>query len=259
MNPTVKEILDEAYEKYDHPDFIESDPISIPHVFNRKQDIEIAGFFSAILSWGNRKTIIAKAAELMALMGNEPYEFVLHHKPIDRKPFLQFKHRTFQPTDTLYFLEFLQWYYQRNESLEEAFGKHLGMEDDHVGPALLGFHNMFFTLPEAPLRTRKHVSSPSMKSTCKRLNMFLRWMVRQDDNGVDFGIWKSIRPRQLIIPLDVHVERVARSLGLLKRRQRDWHAAVELTKALRQFDPDDPVKYDFALFGLGVLRKRKPL
>ncbi len=255
MGISIKEVLDQAHDRYNDPAFIKSDPIGIPHGFDKKQDIEIAGFWAAILSWGLRKTIIAKARELMALMGNEPYEFILHHKPIDRKPFLEFKHRTFQPIDTLYFLEFFKWYYQRHESLEEAFSVHLKPDHTHVGPALEGFHKLFFSLPDAPTRTKKHVPSPAMKSTCKRLNMFLRWMVRDDGRGVDFGLWKSIQPAQLVIPLDVHVERIARAMGLLSRKQRDWRAALELTEALKQFDEKDPTRYDFALFGIGVLDK----
>jgi len=240
---------------YNSPAFIECDPISIPHRFTKLQDIEIAGFWTAMLAWGRRDTIIAKATELLQLMGDAPHDFILNHYEKDRAAFLSFKHRTFQPTDTLYFLEFLQWFYRNHSSLEVAFSENLNSASEHTGPALAGFHRLFFSLPHTPARTRKHVATPERNSSCKRLNMFLRWMVRHDDQGVDFGLWKNIHPAQLLIPLDVHVDRVARSLGLLKRKQTDWQAALELTARLRQLDPHDPVKYDFALFGMGVLEK----
>ena len=255
MMSNLKILLDECVEKYNRPDFIGSDPILIPHRFTKLQDIEITGFWTAMLAWGQRKTIINKASELIDLMDNAPHDFIVHHQEQDRKRFLHFKHRTFQATDTLYFLEFFQWFYQHHHSLEEAFLKNMKPRDPHTGPALEGFQRLFFSLPDAPGRTRKHVPSPASKSSCKRLNMFLRWMVRQDDRGVDFGLWKKIKPSQLLIPLDVHVERIARKTGLLERKQTDWLAVLELTERLRQFDPEDPVKYDFALFGLGVLEK----
>jgi len=178
-------------------------------------------------------------------MGDSPYEFILQHKKGDRRRFENFKHRTFQYTDTLYFLEFLQWYYRENESLETAF-----IVTEDMKSSLSAFKDLFFHLDNAPQRTQKHIASPARKSTCKRLNMFLRWMVRKD--GVDLGLWNKISTSQLMIPLDVHVERVARQLNLIKRKQRDWSTVEELTSTLRQFDPEDPVKYDFALFGLGV-------
>jgi uncharacterized protein (TIGR02757 family) len=249
----LKQQLDELVNHYNRPDFIEEDPISIPHQFSCRQDIEIMGFWSAMLAWGQRKTIINKSQELVALMDGAPYTFIKQHTEADRARFLDFKHRTFQPTDTLYFLDFLQRYYQEHDSLETAFARHLTPESEHVGPALIGFHKDFFDHPVAPQRTRKHVATPLRKSTCKRLNMFLRWMVRKDERGVDFGIWNGISPAQLLIPLDVHVERVARRLGLLTRKQVDWQAVLELTEALRHYDAADPVKYDFALFGMGVL------
>jgi len=249
----VQQLLDDAVDRYNRPDFIDADPISIPHQFSNNQDREIMGFWVAILAWGQRKTIINKALELIDFMDGAPHDFVLHHQEEDLKPFLNFKHRTFQVIDTLYFLRFLQWYYQQHESLEDAFARHLSPEAPHVGPALRGFHELFFSLPHAPQRTRKHIATPDRKSSCKRLNMFLRWMVRRDNRGVDFGSWQRIQPHQLLMPLDVHVDRVARKLGLLQRKQRDWRAVLELTDAVRQFDPQDPVKYDFALFGLGVL------
>lgn len=255
INQDLKSFLDECVEQYNAPDFIEHDPISIPHRFSKLQDIEIMGFWSAMLAWGQRKTIINKSLELIELMDNAPYDFIVNHQEQDRKAFLNFKHRTFQPTDTLYFLEFLQHYYQKNESLEDAFARHMTVGEEHVGKALAGFHDLFFSLPDAPHRTRKHVATPVRKSSCKRLNMFLRWMVRPNDTGVDFGLWKKLKPAQLLIPLDVHVDRIARRYGLLERKQTDWKAVLELTENLRTFDAHDPVKYDFALFGLGVLEK----
>ncbi len=188
-------------------------------------------------------------------MDGAPYDFILHHEEKDRARFSQFKHRTFQYLDTLYFLSFFQWYYRRHNSLEDAFARFITPEDEHVEKALTGFHDLFFSLPDAPSRTRKHIATPARGSTCKRLNMFLRWMVRRDHCGVDFGVWQRIQPRQLLIPLDVHVDRVARRFGLLERKQTDWPAVLELTSRLRNFDPNDPAKYDFALFGLGVLRQ----
>jgi uncharacterized protein (TIGR02757 family) len=255
MPADIKRFLDAHVEQYNRPSFIQNDPICIPHRFSRLQDIEIMGFWTAMLAWGRRKTIIDKAAELIELMDGAPYDFILNHKEEDRARFLSFRHRTFQATDTLYFLEFLQHYYQNHYSLEDAFSRHPAPGDSHLEKAVTGFHNLFFSLPHAPERTRKHVATPARKSSCKRLNMFLRWMVRRDDRGVDFGLWQKISPRQLLIPLDVHVEKVARRLGLLHRKQADWLAVLELTEKLRAFDPEDPVKYDFALFGLGVLEK----
>jgi len=251
----LKSYLDSCVKKFNTPDFIENDPISIPHQFSRKQDIEIMGFWVSMLAWGQRKTIINKANELIELMDGAPYDFILNHEEKDRKAFLNFKHRTFQAIDTLYFLEFFQDFYKKNESLETAFSNHLTTKSENIEPALKGFHEQFFSLPDAPHRTRKHVSTPIRNSACKRLNMFLRWMVRKDKKGVDFGIWKKIKPAQLLMPLDVHVDRVARRLNLLERKQTDWKSVIELTNNLKQFDAKDPVKYDFALFGVGVLEK----
>lgn len=248
--------LDKCVEEFNQPDFIKDDPISIPHKFSLLQDIEIVSFWVAMLAWGQRKTIINKSLELIDLMNGKPYEFILNHHEKDRKAFLNFKHRTFQATDTLYFLEFLQQYYRKNDSLEDAFARHLSQDDISTEKAIIGFHELFFSLPDAPLRTQKHIATPARKSSCKRLNMFLRWMVRKDNKGVDFGLWDKIKPSQLMIPLDVHVERVGRRLNLLERKQRDWKAVEELTGNLRAFDPQDPVKYDFALFGLGVLENK---
>jgi len=251
----MREFLDAAVRRYNTPAFIPDDPIQVPHGFGRLQDREIMGFWTATLAWGQRKTIIQNARRLVELMDGAPYQFVVGHEEQDRRRLLDFKHRTFQATDTLYFLEFFQNYYRQFDSLEDAFARHLQPADATVENALIGFHRDFFNHPWAPERTRKHVATPERGSTCKRINMFLRWMVRHDAAGVDFGAWSRIRPGQLLIPLDVHVERVARRLGLLQRPQTDWKAVLELTENLRAFDPDDPVKYDFALFGLGVLER----
>jgi uncharacterized protein (TIGR02757 family) len=248
----LKQFLDECVLRYNVPDFIENDPISIPHRFSRLQDIEIMGFWVAMLAWGQRKSIINSALRLVEYMDNAPYDFIVNHKEKDRERFLPFKHRTFQTLDTLYFLAFFQHFYKENHSLETAFARHLSPDATHTEAALIGFHNDFFALANAPQRTRKHIATPERKSTCKRLNMFLRWMVRNDACGVDFGLWKQISPSQLLMPLDVHVERHARGFGLIQREKTDWLTVIELTQNLKQFDPHDPVKYDFALFGLGV-------
>ena len=252
----LQSYLDAQVEKYNRPDFITGDPISIPHRFSKLQDKEIIGFWTAMLAWGQRKTIINSANKLIELTDSAPHDFILNHTEKDRARFLDFKHRTFQPTDTLWFLEFLQRYYRKNTSLETAFSRHLTAKEVTVEKALRGFHDLFFADENAPQRTRKHIATPARKSSCKRLNMFLRWMVREDDKGVDFGLWKSIKPAQLLIPLDVHVDRVARRLGLLQRKQTDWLSVLELTENLRKFDAEDPVKYDFALFGAGVLEQK---
>lgn len=255
MNEKLKDFLDQKSIQYNQPDFIPLDPISIPHRFTKLQDIEIAGFIAATLAWGQRKTIINKCIELLAMMDNAPYDFVLNHEENDLKPFLRFKHRTFNDIDTLYFIEFFRRFYQKHSSLEEAFC--IGWNDsaDIMEQLLTNFHELFFQDPEAPQRTRKHVATPKRKAACKRINMFLRWMVRKDNQGVDFGIWKKLRPYQLVCPCDLHVDRVGRKLGLITRKQTDWLTAMELTRNLRKLDPLDPVKYDFALFGLGVSEK----
>lgn len=248
----LKEFLDAKVDLYNQPSFIKDDPVSIPHLFTKKQDIEIAGFFAAIFAWGNRTTIINKSKELLQLMHNAPYDFCLNHSPADLKKLEGFKHRTFNTTDLLYFIEFFKFHYAKNNSLETAFSQYINKKDLTVENGLKGFYHYFFSLPDVPQRTKKHIASPEKNSSCKRLNMFLRWMVRIDDKGVDFGAWKNISPAQLVCPIDVHVGRVATRLGLLKRQQTDWLAALELTEYLRNLDGADPSKYDFALFGLGV-------
>lgn len=247
----LKEFLDRKVDQYNQPSFIINDPVCIPHLFTKKQDIEIAGFFAAIFAWGNRTTIIQKSNELMQLMEMQPYEFCLDHDPEGLKRLLGFKHRTFNATDLLYFIDFFKYHYSKHKSLEKAFTMH----GDTLEEMLTGFHYYFFSLEDAPARTKKHISTPRKNSSCKRLNMFLRWMVRKDDRGVDFGIWKNISPSQLVCPIDVHVARVAKRFHLLERKNVDWQAALELTAHLKEFDKDDPAKYDFALFALGVAEK----
>ncbi|QDW25541.1 TIGR02757 family protein [Pedobacter sp. KBS0701] len=270
----LKNFLDSKVEQYNQPDFIANDPVCIPHLFEKKQDIEISGFFAAVLAWGQRKTIINKCRELLERMDNAPHDFVIHHSDDDLRRLLNFKHRTFNDTDLLYFISFFKQHYQNFDSLEQAFipqqdifrSEYLeisstkrsvevsSIADLHftIEQALNHFRSYFFSLEDFPHRTKKHISSPQQKSTCKRLNMFLRWMVRADDKGVDFGIWNTLKSKDLICPCDVHVDRVGRLLGLINRKQTDWLTAVELTTHLKEFDPLDPVKYDFALFGLGV-------
>ena len=244
-------LLNVKAEQYEQVNFIEEDPIALPHQFEKLQDIEIIAFWVSILAWGQRQTIINKGLELIDLMEGRPHHFILHHTKSQIDRFMEFKHRTFNATDTLYFLRFLKEYYRKNDSLETAFSRHMNAENSTTEAALIGFQETFFSLPDAPRRTQKHIATPARKSTCKRLNMFLRWMVRSSSGGVDFGLWNEIRSDQLCPPLDVHVERVARKMGLLKRKTRDWKAVLELRNELIKLDPKDPIKYDFALFGIG--------
>lgn len=257
---SLKQFLDRKVEEYNNLSFIPLDPVSIPHLFSKKQDIEISGLFASIFAWGNRTTIINKCRELMKLMDNSPHEFIIHHKEKDRKRFIGFRHRTFNDTDLLYFISFLQYHYTSHSSLENAFFpkkifKDLTPSAELIEKALNNFSTYFFSLEDVPQRTRKHIASPIKNSGCKRLNMYLRWMVRKDRKGVDFGLWERVKPSQLIIPLDLHVARVAKHFKLLTRPSPDWQSALELTKNLREFDKKDPVKYDFALFALGVIEK----
>ncbi len=252
----LKDFLDKKVEEYNQPNFIPNDPIVIPHQFSAKQDIEIMGFLASIMAWGQRKTIINKCKELIDRMDGSPYDYIMNHQEQDLKSLLGFKHRTFNDTDILYFIEFFKYHYGHFDSLEDAFL--VGQEnrkDIDIELALNTFKMYFFSLPDYPYRTRKHISSPAQKSTVKRINMFLRWMVRQDNKGVDFGIWNRLSPKDLICPCDVHVERVARKFGLITFDKVNWKTAQELTANLRLLDPLDPVKYDFALFGLGVERE----
>lgn len=247
----IKKLLDNKMRLYNQPHFIKGDPICIPHSFTQQQDIEIAGLFAAILAWGNRTTIINNCTKLMDWMGNTPHDFILNHKDTDLKPFVHFVHRTFNATDLLYFIHFLQWHYQQHDSLEDAFVPSKTYQHETVEQALIHFHNYFFSI-EHPDRTRKHISTPQRKSACKRINMYLRWMVRKDKQGVDFGIWKKIKPSQLICPLDVHVAGVAHRLQLIDNEKSNWQNAMQLTNSLRTMNPKDPAVYDYALFGLGA-------
>ena len=257
MNPAIKQLLDQKVKQYNHIDFIEKDPISIPHLFTKQQDIEIAAFFAAIFAWGNRTTIIQKSKELLERMDNAPFEFCIQHQAKDLKKLGGFAHRTFKDTDLLYCIAFFKQHYTTQKSLETAFfiDQQSGKKIKTVEAGLVHFKNYFFSIDDAPDRTKKHIASPENGSTCKRLNMFLRWMVRKDQHGVDFGLWKAISPAELIIPIDVHVARVSRAFGLISRPQIDWLTALELTAYCRTLDARDPVKYDFALFSLGVTEK----
>ena len=252
-----KIFLDKKVKEFNNVSFIKDDPVCLPHLFTKKQDIEIAGFFAATFAWGIRKTIINKGMSLFQLMDNAPYDFCRHHTESDLKKLEGFCHRTFNDTDLLYFISFLKCHYSKNNSLESAFFNKATMnaKDDMIEKALNYFNQYFFSMEDIPSRTKKHVAAPNRNSSCKRLNMFLRWMVRHDNKGVDFGIWKKIKPSDLICPIDLHVARVSKKLNLLSRKQLDWLAAIELTEQLRKFDPADPVKYDFALFGLGIYEK----
>lgn len=253
-NTDIKDFLDESYLKYNHRNFIESDPVSIPHLFSKKEDIEIAALLSATIAWGNRKSIITNAHKLMDWMDHAPHDFILNHSKAGLKPFENFVHRTFNGKDCIFFLQSLKNIYKNHKGLEAVFAAGI---DPQTEPALrlkdsiVHFRNVFLETKHLP-RSEKHISNPAQKSSAKRLCMFLRWMVRSDTKGVDFGIWKTISPSALCLPLDVHTGNVSRALGLLKRKQNDWQSVEEITGVLRSFDPADPVKYDFALFGLGV-------
>lgn len=250
MNPSeLKSFLDEKVALYNHTNFIESDPIQIPHLFTQKEDIEIAGFLSATIAWGNRKMIIKNAHRMIDLMGNAPYDFVMSHTETDLERLESFVHRTFNGQDLVGFIKSIKHIYQNHGGLETVFNKH--QESDSIQQAITEFKKVFFEI-EHFSRTQKHISDPSKNSSSKRINMWLRWNCRQDNNGVDLGIWKSIDPSILSCPLDVHSGNVARKLGLLNRKQNDGKAVNELDLKLRELDPTDPVKYDFALFGLGV-------
>ncbi|HTL80739.1 MAG TPA: TIGR02757 family protein [Bacteroidia bacterium] len=250
LNETeLKDFLESKVSFYDQPSFISNDPVSIPHLFRKKEDREIAGFLAATISWGQRPVILKNSLRIMELMEMDPHEFVLNAGKPEFKKLSSFVHRTFNGTDLTFFIASLKNIYSGHGGLEHAFGKNESVKD-----SILHFRQLFFSIKH-PARVRKHVSDPSSNSSAKRLNMFLRWMVRKDDHGVDFGIWRNISPAQLRIPLDVHVGNTARKLGLLKRKQDDWKAVEELTERLRDFDADDPVKYDFALFGLGINEK----
>ncbi len=248
----LKDFLDSKVLQYQHPRFIESDPIQVPHTFNKKEDIEIAGFLTATIAWGNRKSIIQNAKKMMQLMGESPYEFVMLHSPRDLERLSSFVHRTFNGTDLQHFVKALRHLYENHGGMETVFTKYA--EEDSMHMAIHHFKRLFFEIPHSQ-RTQKHISDPVKNSAAKRIHMFLRWMVRKDPSGVDFGIWQDIKSSQLSCPLDVHTGNIARKLGILNRTQNDLKAVKELDQSLRMMDPIDPVKYDFALFGLGAFEK----
>lgn len=245
----IKDFLDYKAAEYEQPSFLEYDPIQIPHLFNKKEDIEIAGFLISSIAWGNRLSIIKSGKRMLELMGNDPYHFVMQHTEKDLDTFSNFVHRTFNGSDLSYFIRALRNLYVKYDGLEATFSKTLN--NDRLVQNINEFRNYFFELKHEK-RTEKHVANPFKGSAAKRINMFLRWMVRDSKNGVDFGLWRSISPSQLSCPLDIHSGNVARSLGLLYRKQNDQKAVEELDLNLRKYDPQDPVKYDYALFGLGV-------
>lgn len=244
------QLLEEKAKKYNQPEFIESDPIQIPRQFSKKENIEIAAFLAATIAWGQRSVIIKNAAKLMQLMDHDPYMFLMNTDEKDWGYFLDFKHRTFNGIDTIFFLKSIKNIYLNHSGLEQVFTDGFKIED-RIFSALKYFREVFFET-DHPFRTEKHLSNVAKNSSAKRLNMFLRWMVRQDNAGVDFGLWKNIPSSALMLPLDVHTGNIGRQLGLLKRKQNDWKAVQEITDQLCKFDPVDPVKYDFALFGMGI-------
>jgi uncharacterized protein (TIGR02757 family) len=252
-NSELKDFLEEKHCQYNRPEFIESDPVSIPHLFSKKEDIEISGFLAATIAWGNRKMIVRNAKRLVELMDYSPFDFIKNFSDKDLKPFENFVHRTFNGIDCIYFLESLRNIYQNHNGLEAVFSKEI-KNTGSVKEAIIYFRKVFFELTYLA-RTGKHVANPEKNSSAKRINMFLRWMVRNDKRGVDFGIWKKINPADLFCPLDVHSGNISRKLCLLNRKANDWKAVDELTTNLRTFDNADPVKYDFVLFGLGVFEK----
>jgi uncharacterized protein (TIGR02757 family) len=252
----LKQFLDEKVELYNTPSFIESDPISIPHQFDLKEDIEIIGFLISTIAWGNRKMILKSGNYLASILGNSPYDFIMNYGETDSALLRNFKHRTFNSFDLDFFITALKNIYTKHKDLENVFSSPINSDITTMYGPIENFRNIFFdTVEVAKFRTYKHVASPAKGSASKRLNMYLRWMVRQDKKGVDFGIWKSISPSLLSCPLDVHSGNVGRALGLLPRKQNDWKAVMELDANLRKMDATDPVKYDFALFGLGVFEK----
>ncbi|NIJ45596.1 uncharacterized protein (TIGR02757 family) [Wenyingzhuangia heitensis] len=245
----LKEFLDSKVDQYNNRDFINEDPVQIPHLFTKKEDIEIAGFLAATISWGKRPMIVKNCLQMMDLLENTPYDFVINHTENDLEKLSDFKHRTFNGIDFQFFILSLKNIYLKHGGLENVFSK--GIDNNSLQPAIHQFKKVFFEISH-PIRTTKHVSDPLKGSAAKRINMFLRWMVRQDKLGVDLGIWKTISPAHLSCPLDVHTGNVGRKLGFINRKQNDAKALLELDRSLRKLDPVDPVKYDFALFGLGI-------
>lgn len=251
----LKAFLDEKVNQYNHPDFITSDPVQVPRMFSQKENIEIAGFLAATIAWGQRPAIIKNAFRWIKLMDNNPFDFIMNSTENDWQHLLDFKHRTFNGIDCIYFIRSVQHIYKNLGGLEEVFTK--GFEIDGTAFSALNYFRQQFFILNHPQRTLKHVSNVTKGASAKRLNMFLRWMVRTDNCGVDFGLWRSILPSQLMLPLDIHTGNVARKLELLTRKSSDWKAVELLTQQLRAFDTNDPVKYDFALFGLGIFEGMK--
>ncbi len=243
----VHALLEQKYEEFNRPDFIADDPISIPHQFSKKEDIEIAGFLAATIAWGNRKSIIKNANRMIELMDNAPYDFIMNHEVSDLERTAGFVHRTFNAEDLKQFFSSLQQIYQQHNGLENVLSQSENMAENISQLKQIFFVNAY------SLRSQKHISDPMKGSAAKRINMYLRWMVRNDTRGVDFGIWKSISASQLKLPLDVHTGNVGRKLQLLERKQNDWKAVEEISNQLLKMDAKDPIKYDFALFGLGAI------
>ena len=252
MSLKIKEFLDYKSEKYNNPSFIQEDPIQIPHLFQKKEDIEISGFLTATIAWGNRKSIIKSSKKIVEFFDNKPYDFIMNHNDSDLKKLESFKHRTFNGYDLIQFVKSIKNIYSNHDGLESVFAKNILEERMHN--SIHEFKKKFFEIDHLK-RTKKHISDPFKGSAAKRINMFLRWMVRDDNKGVDFGIWKKIKPKYLSCPLDIHSGRIARKMGILKRKQNDHKAVIELDSFLRTLDVNDPVKYDYALFGIGVFEK----
>ena len=249
MNHSIKTLLEKKYLEYANEEFIALDPVQIPHYFTKKEDIEITGFLAASIAWGQRPVILKNAKTILAYMDYDPHQFILHHSPADLLAFNHFRHRTMLPDDIKFFIKSLSNIYTNHGGLESVMNT--GYNKGGVKQAIIELNQVFFSIDHLQ-RTEKHISNPAKNSAAKRLNMFLRWMVRQDHSGIDFGIWKQIPKSELMMPLDVHTARNARNLGLLERKSNDWKAVAELTNNLKSFDAHDPVKYDFALFGMGV-------
>ncbi len=247
----IKHLLDEKYLQFNNTSFIETDPISIPHQFSKKEDIEVSAFLLATIAWGNRQSIIKNGNKLMALMNQEPHDFILNFSKKDEARFSQFVHRTFNSKDCIFFLKSLKNIYLHHKGLEGAFTNNFSKNDESIKTAIVQFRELFLSINHLQ-RVEKHLSNPNSNSSAKRLSMYLRWMVRKDNHGVDFGIWNKIHSSQLCLPLDVHTGNVSRKLGLLSRKQNDWKSVEEITNVLKSFDSNDPIKYDFSLFGLGA-------
>ena len=253
----LKVYLDSKHEQFNQLGFIKDDPISIPHRFEKKEDIEIIAFFMAIIAWGQRKSIINSGEKLIQIFNQAPYDFIVNHQEKDLKKCLGFVHRTFNEEDLLSLIAYIKSLYLSGEGLEFSFSKHLNAKDKNIEKALNGFRMAYEESDFFLNRTKKHIAYPDGGSACKRLNMYLRWMVRIDKYGVDFGLWNSISPSQLVCPLDVHVIKQAHILGLIDSEKSDWKTAIQLTERLKKFDKSDPVKYDFALFGIGIDKKNQ--